>query len=405
MLTFEFKAYGKKAQYAAIYEAIRTGQFIRNKCLRYWMDNRGVGKKELYKYCTQLRSEFGFVKDLYSHACQAAVENVERAIGRFYDNCKNKKPGKKGYPQFKKNSRSIEYKVGGWKLSACRKRIVFTDKKGIGMLKLKGSRDLHFYQLEQIKRVRIVRRSDGYYIQFCVNSPRIDLGEWEPSKRAVGIDVGIKYFLADSDGGIVENPKFYRKAEKRLNRANRKKSKKFKKGKPQSNNYKKARNRYARKHLRATRQREEFVKSVALRYIQSNDLVAWVDLNVKGMVKNRKLSKSISDAGWSKFRMWLDYLGRIYGTKTVAVDPHNTSQNCSNCGKKVSKSLSTRTHVCPHCGYVADRDTNAAINILKRALNTAGHAEIYAWGEMPSSSVGATLPGYGDSSNQESPRF
>jgi len=135
MLVFEFKAYGKKQQYHKSDEAIRTGQFIRNKCLRYWMDNRGVGRKELYKYCTQLRAEFGFVKDLYSHACQAAVENAQRAIDRFFDNCKNKKPGKKGYPQFKKNSRSIEYKVGGWKLSSCRKRINFTDKKGIGMLK------------------------------------------------------------------------------------------------------------------------------------------------------------------------------------------------------------------------------------------------------------------------------
>lgn len=239
-------------------------------------------------------------------------------------------------------------------------------------MKLKGSRDLHFYQLDQIKRVRIVRRSDGYYVQFCIASGRIDLGEWKPKNRVVGLDVGIKYFLADSDGGIVENPKFSRKSEKQLNRANRKKSKKFKKGKPHSNNYLKARNRYARKHLRVSRQREEFVKSVALRYIQSNDLVACEDLNVKGMVRNRKLSKSISDAGWSKFRMWLDYFGKVYGTKTVTVNPHNTSQNCSNCGKKVSKSLSTRTHVCPHCGYVADRDTNAAINILKRALNTAG---------------------------------
>lgn len=122
------------------------------------------------------------------------------------------------------------------------------------------------------------------------------------------------------------------------------------------------------------------------------------------MVKNRKLSQSISDAGWSKFRMWLDYLGKVYGTKVVAVPPHNTSQNCSNCGKKVSKSLSTRTHVCSHCGYVADRDTNAAINILKRAQNTAGHAEINAWGETPSSSVGATLLGYGDSAQPCNPR-
>ncbi|NJM61263.1 MAG: transposase [Oscillatoriales cyanobacterium RU_3_3] len=402
MLVFEFKAYGKKEQYHKIEEAIRTGQFVRNKCLRYWMDNRGVGKKELYRHCTQLRAQFHFAAELNSHACQAAVENAERAINRFYSNCKKKVADKKGYPKFKKHSRSIEYKVSGWKLSECRKRIAFTDKKGIGLLKLKGSRDLHFYQIEQIKRVRIVRRSDGYYVQFCIDSPRIGLKASQLKNRAVGIDVGIKYFLADSDGGIVENPKFYRKSEKGLNRANRKKSKKFQKGKPQSNNYKKARNRYARKHLRVTRQREEFVKSVALRYIQSNDLVACEDLNVKNMVKNRKLSKSISDAGWSKFLMWLDYFGSVYGTKTVAVDPHNTSQNCSNCGKKVSKSLSTRTHICPHCGYVANRDTNAAINILKRAQNTAGHAEINAWGEMPSSLVGETLLGYGDSLNQES---
>ena len=142
------------------------------------------------------------------------------------------------------------------------------------MLKLKGSRDLHFYQIEQIKRVRIVRRSDGYYVQCCVDAPRSALKDCKSSNPAVGIDVGIKYFLADSEGGIVENPKFYRKSEKQLNRANRKKSKKFKKGKPQSNNYKKAKNRSARKHLRVSRQREEFVKRVALRYVQSNDLVA-----------------------------------------------------------------------------------------------------------------------------------
>jgi putative transposase len=259
--------------------------------------------------------------------------------------------------------------------------------------------------VEQIKRVRIVRRVDGYYVQFCIDAPRIDLGEQQLKNHVAGIDVGIKYFLADSDGEIVENPKFYRKSEKQLNRANRKTSKKFKKGKPQSNNYRKARNQYARKHLRVSRQREEFVKSVALRYVQSNDLVACEDLNVKGMVKNRKLSKSISDAGWSKFRVWLEYFGSLYGAEIVAVPPHNTSQNCSNCGTKVSKSLSTRTHVCPHCGYVADRDINAAITILKRAINTAGHAEINAWGEMPSSSVGENLLGYGNSLNQESPSF
>jgi putative transposase len=400
---FEFKAYGKPRQYAAIDEAIRTGQFIRNKCLRYWIDNPGVSKYDLNKQCAVLAKEFPFANELNSTARQASAERAWTSIARFFDQCKKKVKGKKGFPKFKKNSRSVEYKVSGWKLSETRKQITFTDKKGIGKLKLKGGYDLHFYQLSQIKRVRIVKRADGHYVQFCIDTDT--RMEKDPTGRAVGLDVGIKYFVADSHGETVESPSFYRQGERQLNRANRQKSKKFKRGQPQSNNYRKARSRYARKHLRVSRQREEFVKRVAYYVIQSNDLVAYEDLNVKGMVKNRKLSKSISDAGWSKFREWLEYLGHKYGKITVAVPPYNTSQDCSNCGKKVQKSLSTRTHVCPYCGYVADRDTNAAINILKRGLSTVGHTGMYAWGEKPSWAVGATLLSNGDSTNQESPRL
>ncbi|TRU60099.1 MAG: transposase, partial [Microcystis aeruginosa Ma_QC_C_20070823_S13] len=98
------------------------------------------------------------------------------------------------------------------------------------------------------------------------------------------------------------------------------------------------------------------------------------------------------------FRQWLEYFGFKYGKATVAVAPHNTSQNCSNCDQKVPKSLSTRTHICPHCGYVEDRDINAAINILKKGLSTVGHTgtfgldPINAWGEIPSGLVGYVLP-------------
>jgi putative transposase len=383
MFIYEFKVNPKPIQVIAINEAIRTAQFVRNKVLRFWMDNRGVGKTEMFRYNTLLRKEFKFVDDLNSHACQTAVERVLRAINRFYDNCKKQITGKKGYPKFKKHSRSVEYKVSGWKLSDNRKHITFTDKKGIGNLKLIGSRDLLFYQIEQIKRVRIVHRADGYYVQFSVQlDPRDTVEPITPSQKAVGVDVGIKYFLADSQGNIESNPQFYRQGEQQLNRLNRRKSKKFRKGKPQSQNYHKARCLYALKHLKVSRQREEFVKRVALRLIKSNDLVAYEDLNVKGMVKNRHLSKSISDAGWSTFRSWLDYFGYKYGKVTVAVPPYNTSHNCSNCGEKVQKSLSTRTHVCPHCNYVEDRDINAAINILQRGLSTAGHAESYQLGEM-----------------------
>ena len=383
MFIYEFKVNPKPTQISAINEAIRTTQFVRNKVLRFWMDNRGVGKTEMFRHNTLLRKEFKFVEDLNSHACQTAVERALKSVNRFYDNCKKQVKGKKGYPKFKKNTRSVEYKVSGWKLSENRKHITFTDKKGIGTLKLIGSRDLNFYSIEQVKRVKIVRRADGYYVQFSVQlDPRDTVKPLIPSQKAVGIDVGIKYFLADSAENVVSNPQFYRQGERSLNRLNRLKSKKFRKGKPQSRNYHKARNRYALKHLKVSRQREEFCKRVALRYIQSNDLVAYEELNVKNMVKNRHLAKSISDAGWSTFRRWLEYFGYKYGKVTVAVAPHNTSQNCSSCGQKVQKSLSTRTHICHHCGFVCDRDINAALNILQKGLSTVGHTESRKLGEF-----------------------
>jgi len=404
MLVFEFKLKGKEYQEQAIDEAIRTSQFIRNKALRYWMDNKGVDKYDLNKYCAVLAKEFPFANKLNSTARQASAERAWSSIARFSDNCQKKVKGKKGFPKFKKNQRSVEYKHSGWKVSEDRKKITFTDKKGIGTLKLVGSRDLHFYQLEQIKRVRIVKRADGYYCQFCINADvRTIAPDLQPTKTAVGIDVGLKYFYADSNGQTVEPPQYYRRAEKQLNRANRQKSKKFKRGQKQSNNYLKARNRYARKHLRVSRQRKGFVQREALRVIQSNDLIVYEDLNVKGMVRNRHLAKSISDTAWSSFRSWLEYFGYKYGKITIAVAPHNTSQNCFNCGHKVQKSLSTRTHVCNHCGYVEDRDINAALNILKKGISTEGHSGNYAWGETPSWAIGVNLSSNGDSSNQESP--
>ncbi len=401
MIIYEFKVKGKDAQYRAIDEAIRASKFIQNKCLRYWMDNKKIGKYDLNKYCAVIAAEFPFADELNSMARQAAAERAWSAIARFYDNCKKKIKGKKGFPKFKKHCRSVEYKTSGWALSVNRKAITFRDGKNIGTLKLKGTYDLTYYNIKQIKRVRLVRRADGYYVQFAIDvKVRV---EAQPTGQVVGLDLGLKFFIADNKGNTEPCPQFYRSSEKQLNRANRKKSKKFVKGaRSQSKNYHKARFRYARKHLRVSRQRKEYCKRVAYSVIQSNDLVAYEDLNVQGLVKNRHLAKSISDAGWSIFRQWLEYFGFKYGKVTIAVPPYNTSQNCSSCGKKVKKSLSTRTHVCPHCGFIEDRDVNAAINILKLALSTAGHAGTYAWGDLPSWAIGAIPSFNGESANQES---
>jgi len=121
-------------------------------------------------------------------------------------------------------------------------------------------------------------------------------------------------------------------------------------------------------------------------------------------VKNRRLSKSISDAGWFLFRRWLEYFADKYGKIAMAVPPHGTSQICSNCGQKVEKTLSTRTHICPHCNYVEDRDINAGKNILQKGLSRLGRSQTHASGEIPSWLVGEILLANGNSLNEESPR-
>ncbi|MEW6496098.1 MAG: transposase [Cyanobacteriota bacterium] len=404
MLVLEFKAQGKTTQYAAVDEAIRTTQFVRNKAIRHWMDNQGVGQKDLYRLSKALREEFSFVKALNSSACQAAIERAYSSIARFYDNCKKSIPGKKGYPRFQKNCRSVEYKTSGWTLSETRKQITFTDKKGIGKLKLKGTWDLNFCQLDQIKRVRLVRRADGYYVQFLIRieGEQVDI---QPTGKNIGLDVGLKEFYIDSNGHAEPNPRFYRAGEKRLKFRQRRVSRK----KIGSANRRKAINKLGRVHLKISRQREEHAKRLARCVIQSNDLVAYEDLRIKNLVKNHCLSLSINDAGWYQFRKWLEYFGIKFGRITVAVNPAYTSQECSSCGAVVKKSLSTRTHVCK-CGLVLDRDWNAAINILKLALSTTGHVGTWvlnpnASGDSTTTLAGAILLGQVESMNEESPHF
>jgi putative transposase len=268
MLVFEFKAYGKQNQFNAVDEAIRTAQFIRNSCLRYWMDHKKVGRYDLNKYCAVLARDFPFADELNSMARQSSAERAWSAISRFYDNCKKGIPGKKGYPQFQKNCHSVEYKTSGWKLADDRKSINFIDKKGIGRLKLKGTRDLHFYQISQIKRVRLVKRADGVYVQFCVDVARKE--NTEPSGTTIGLDMGLKEYYTDSNGVTVENPKFLRIGEKVLKRSARRVSRKVR----GSKNRAKARQILGKRHLKISRQRKDHAVKLARCVISSNDVVA-----------------------------------------------------------------------------------------------------------------------------------
>jgi len=348
MLVFEAKLEGANEQYQSLDEAIRTARFVRNACLRYWMDNRNIGRYELSAYCAVLAADenFPWVAKLNSMARQASAERAWSAIARFFDNCKKRKvepvrscrsasesnwrgaeassapnfvreskPGKKGYPRFKKEQTHgcVEYKTSGWKFSDDRRHITFSDGFKAGTFKLWGTRDLHFYSLKQFKRVRVVRRADGYYAQFCIDQERVE--KREPTGKTIGLDVGLNHFYTDSEGNQVENPRHLRKSEKSLKRLQRRLSKTSK----GSKNRIKARNRLSRKHLKVSRQRKDFAVKLARCVVRSNDLVAYEDLQVRNMVKNRHLAKSISNAAWTQFRQWVEYFGKVFGVVTVAV--------------------------------------------------------------------------------------
>lgn len=403
MVVIECKLYGSEAQFRCIDEGIRVGQFIRNKALRHWMDEGKaggkVGKHDLNKLCAVLAAEFPFAARLNSQARQAAAERAWSSIVRFYERAKQGlKPV--GYPRFQKDNRSIEYKQSGWKLDDGYSRLTLSDGLGIGTLKLRGYKELQGYNSDHIKRVRILKRADGYYAQFCTDVKRkVAIA---PSGSTIGLDVGLTHFYTDSNGNTEENPRFYRKAEKGIKKAQRRVSRRFKKGDKQSNNYIRAKKRLARVHLKVQRQRKDHAVKLARCVVKSNDLIAFEDLRIKNMVGNKRLAKSINDAGWRIFRNWAEYYGRVFGKVVIAVDPRNTSQIDHESGEILArKTLGDRVHVTAS-GREMGRDHNAAINILQRGLQTVGWgtAEPNAWGV----SIRPALSGQ-ETTNQESHRL
>ncbi|MEH2292984.1 RNA-guided endonuclease InsQ/TnpB family protein, partial [Nostoc sp.] len=241
-----------------------------------------------------------------------------------------------------------------------------------------------------INRVRVIKKADGYHVQFCFDAERKEEGVY--TGNIVGLDLGLKYFTKDQNDNAVIYPQFFRKSEGRIKKRSKRLSKKFVKGKkPQSINYHKARKRLGKVHLKIQRQRKDWAIKQARCVVASNDVVVYEDLKIANMVsqrvgrvsrleatgepvrvKNHHLAKSISDASWYQFTQWLDYYGKIWDKAVLAVTPAYTSQDCSHCGHRAKKSLSTRTHSCSSCGIEICRDTNAAINILKKGMKILG---------------------------------
>ena len=209
------------------------------------------------------------------------------------------------------------------------------------------------------KTAHLVLRADGHwYVLIVCEAVSVP---FPVSCEEVGIDVGLKVFLADSDSGIVNNPRHYRTSQKTLRRKQRMLSRRVK----GSRRRRKAACSVAKTHLKISRQRKDFHHKVSRSYVNRYQVIACEDLNISGMVRNHCLAKSISDVGWNSFLNMVAYKAQSAGRVFVQVPARFTSQKCFQCGELVPKSLSVRTHICTHCGYVEDRDVNAAKNILK----------------------------------------
>jgi putative transposase len=294
---------------------------------------------------------------------QDVLVRLDRTYQAFFRRLKNGE--KAGFPRFKPSSRyhSFTYKQYGNGATTDNGFLVLSK---IGRVKVIWSRPLEGTP----KTVTISREADGWYVSFaCTDVPAQPLPK---TGNEVGIDVGLKSFLTTSDGIAVSNPRWLRKMERKLKWHQRRVSRR-KKG---SKRRKKAVAELAKCHQTVRRQRLDFHHKEANTLIQGNDVIYHEDLEVRNLVKNRRLSKSISDAGWGQFLTILHHRAASAGREVVAVPPQYTSQDCSGCGTRVPKSLRVRTHVCPHCGLVLDRDHNAALNIQRVGQTLRGYPAV-----------------------------
>ncbi|MGC8877495.1 RNA-guided endonuclease InsQ/TnpB family protein [Thermus sp.] len=327
------------------------------------------GRRKFVSYCEQaaelkvLRREFPEYGALNHTALQNVLRRLDRAFARFLEGVRRSEGV--GYPRFKKKDRfrTLEFTYGdGVKLLPDGRGGWTLRLQAVGWVRLVWHRDLP--PGAKIKRVWVTKKADGWYATFALEAPEESVRRpLPPTGKRVGVDVGLENLLALSDGTLLDNPRWLKKAERRLAEKQRILSKKVK----GSKRWRKLKRQIARLHQKVARKRRDFYLKLAWDLAREYDLIAVEELNLTGLAQGM-LAKPIHDAGWGAFlRETLPYIAWKAGRKVVFVDPKGTSQTCASCGASVPKPLSERLHVCPSCGHTAHRDVNAAQVILHRA--------------------------------------
>ncbi|WP_373894698.1 IS200/IS605 family element RNA-guided endonuclease TnpB [Virgibacillus natechei] len=367
---YKFRIYPNKEQEILISKTIGCSRFVFNHFLAQWNDvYKETGKGLTYNSCsaklTQLKKEMFWLKEVDSIAIQSSLKSLADSYSRFFKK-QNKAPRFKS----KKNKvQSYTTKHTNGNIAIVGNRIKLPK---LGLVRFAKSREVE----GRIFNATIRRNPSGKY--FVSILAEVEVQPFEKTESSIGIDLGITDFAILSDGCKIDNNNFTSKMEMKLKREQRKLSRRALNAKKNginlldAKNYQKQKIKVARLHERLMNQRDDFLNKLSTEIIKNHDIICIEDLNIKGMLRNHKLAKSISDVSWSAFVTKLEYKAKWYGKTIVKISRwFPSSQVCSDCGHQDGKkSLEIRDWICPVCHEYHDRDVNASKNILTEGLRT-----------------------------------